>query len=351
LSYDDCIQISEKSDKGISFDMTRDEFNDIMNNRGKVVPSRIPLRWKCIEKKHEWWAPVDNIRKGYGCFYCLGSRPIVYEDCIRIAEESDKNISFDMTKDEFNDIMNDRGKVAPSRVPLKWKCTAKGHYWWTIYAFIQSGYGCPYCGERKKVVGNLAHPILEYLSILYLRLYRCKVRQETRIDPASYKSTIIDLIIKREENFIINIEKFQKIVEIPVNITDILVDFTLSVDHLCITDKCYRMYQSDTKFLIIVLFLKKNEDSAVHAQELIQNLTDIKNKDNIKVIDFNQYLQFLNLFAGVDNWRTLSKDEIEILNKFKNIISLISDSINSDKKLQDLINLSNYYKALLGDIS
>ncbi|HEY0089622.1 MAG TPA: hypothetical protein VGB37_12310 [Candidatus Lokiarchaeia archaeon] len=89
----------------------------------------------------------------------------------------------------------------------------------------------------------------------------------------------------------------------------------------------------------------------MHAQELIQNLTDIKNKDNIKVIDFNQYLQFLNLFAGVDNWRTLSKDEIEILNKFKNIISLISDSINSDKKLQDLINLSNYYKALLGDIS
>ena len=345
ITYEDCVKVAEESDKNIKFAMTREEFNNAMENRGDNPPNRALLKWVCKEKGHEWQASYNNVDKGSGCPFCYGNYPITYEDCVKIAEESDKNIKFAMTREEFNNTIENRGDNSPNKVLLKWMCLNKNHEWWTSYSTIYKGSGCPNCGERKTVIGRLSHPILEYFSTIFFKLKGCSIRHEAYANTDSYE--FVDLVIERDKNFINNIENSQKVLTIPDFITQILIDFTLSLNSDAIIEKCYRGYQSETRFLIIVLYPKENKSLLQEIRNLIQNIKDIIFREHVKVINFGQYLEFLNLIEPINSWKILSENEKNILQKFTYIIDLISDAFNSDEKLNKLIELSNHYKEQL----
>ena len=93
---------------------------------------------------------------------------------------------------------------------------------------LQQNKWCPYCGERKRIVSILAHPIFEWLSIKYLISKGCHVEHEFILD-ADNKNQV-DLAIKRDECFKKNIEKFQNIIRFVDLIQLITIDFTLSID-------------------------------------------------------------------------------------------------------------------------
>jgi len=340
ITYEDCVKIAEEYDKGIKFVMTREEFNNAMENRGDKTPNKTPLKWACKFKGHEWWTTYNSILMDSGCPFCYGNNPITYEDCVKIAEESDKGIKFVMTREEFNNAMENRGDKTPNKVSLKWACKFKGHEWWTTYNIIYKGSGCPFCGERKGVIGKLSHPILEYFSIILFKLKDCSIQHETYLNSNSYE--FIDLMIERNKNFINNFENSQIILNIPSYITQILIDFTLSFHFNSILDKCYKEYQNETRFLIIVLYSKENKNLLQEFQNSIQNSREINFKKNIKVIDFYQYLNFFYLIIPIDSRRILSEDEKIILQKFTYVIDLILDAMNSDEKLDELIKLSDY---------
>ena len=340
ITYEDCVEIAEESDKNIRFAMTLEEFNNAMENRGDKSPNKTPLKWACKFKGHEWWTAYNQVSRGTGCPFCYGNNPITYEDCVKIAEEYDKGIKFVMTREEFNNAMENRGDKTPNKVSLKWACKFKGHEWWTTYNIIYKGSGCPFCGERKGVIGKLSHPILEYFSIILFKLKDCSIQHETYLNSNSYE--FIDLMIERNKNFINNFENSQIILNIPSYITQILIDFTLSFHFNSILDKCYKEYQNETRFLIIVLYSKENKNLLQEFQNSIQNSREINFKKNIKVIDFYQYLNFFYLIIPIDSRRILSEDEKIILQKFTYVIDLILDAMNSDEKLDELIKLSDY---------
>ena len=96
--------------------MSREEFNSTMKNRGEIYPINIHLKWRCKKERHEWWASCNNIKNlSSGCPYCAGIIPITYEDCIKAAQNSGKNIEFAMTREEFNEVLLNRGEERPSR--------------------------------------------------------------------------------------------------------------------------------------------------------------------------------------------------------------------------------------------
>lgn len=89
----------------------------------------------------------------------------------------------------------------------------------------------------------------------------------------------------------------------------------------------------------------EDNDYVIQVHNLIQNTNDINKPEHIAVINFKQFLKFLGLFNGI-----LSKEEKETFVKFNNIISLSLDSLDSDDKLKELIELSYYYRNLLSEL-
>ena len=342
ITYEDCVRVARESVKDIIFDMTFEEFNNAMENRGDICPTKTLLKWKCVKKNDMWWTSYDDIQQGTGCPFCSERKQITYEDCVRVARESVKDIIFDMTFEEFNNAMEKRGDKNPNKVLLNWKCLNKSHKWQANYNHISRGRGCPTCGDRKTVIGKLSHPILECLSTIIFKLKNCSIRHEAYVNSNSYE--YVDLLIERNEDFIKNIENSQKVLNIPNSIKHILIDFTLTLYSNVIIDKCYRNYQNEQRFLIIVLYPKGYESLLQEVQNLIQNSNSISFKEHVKVINFSQYLEFLNLIIPINSWKVLSETEKLILQEFFYITDLISDALSSDEKFNELIDLNNNYE-------
>lgn len=167
ITFEDCVNAAKNSPKNIEFAMTRQEFGEFIENRGSIKPTAVKLNWRCKAEAHIFPAKFIGIDYyNYGCSTCNQNFPIKYEDCIAITENSSKGIEFAMTRYEFEDVIRNRGKTPPTSVKLIWKCKNKGHFFPCVYYGIQKDQGCPFCGERKKVIGDLNHPILEYFTIL-----------------------------------------------------------------------------------------------------------------------------------------------------------------------------------------
>ena len=343
ISFEDCVNAAINSDKNIEFAMTRQEFDETMENRGNIKPTAVKLNWRCKVEGHIFLAKYIGIDYyNYGCSICNRNFPITYDDCIAIAENSSKGIEFAMTKREFDEVMENRGKTPPTSIKLFWKCKNKGHFFPCEYYGIQKDQGCPFCGERKMAIGVLNHPILEYFTISCLKLKKCQVQYENYFDLINEFYRFIDLIIERDENFITNFEKFQNIVVIPSNISQILIDFTLSYGAVFIINKCYKNYQSESRFLIIVLLSVEDKNYLTEINNSIQNANDFNKPEHILVITFTQYLEFLGLLN-----KNLSEEEKEIFEKLNYIKSLSLDSLTSEDKFRALIELSYFYRNLL----
>jgi len=332
LTYNDCITLSNERDD-IEFDMDEDEFNEAMENRGKTSPGDVNLIWICKAEGHDWDVSYHQLMwSNSGCPYCYGNAPISFEDCVELGIE--KGYELDISEDKFNTAMEERGTTKPSEVKLYWICRrAEGsHHFPSNYKNLNQDHGCPFCADKAKAIGKLIHPFLEYDSIALLCLRNCIATHEFLVSSTrQFKS---DLRIMRNNNFIDSIETQQNIVAFSFIINEITVDFTLSIKPIVILNKCYKEYQNKKRFLIIVSILKNHHD-LIDLNDLIQDTDDIDFRENIKVITFVQFLEFL----GLKETKYLSNNEIKILSDFNQHVDLANDSLISDESLNELIEL------------
>lgn len=341
ITYKKCVELGNKRDD-LSLDMTKEEFETAIAERGSIRPSSVKLRWKCTKFGHTWNTSYQHIYIGKGCAVCFSTS---YEKCIELAESRD-DLSFDMTREEFLNALNDRGSKVPNAIQLQWRCLVNSsHHWSASYNNIDSGNGCPFCGERVRIIGEQIHYIVEYLSKKYLKINNCHVNHEVEVSPnRKYR---IDLMVERNKNFIDNIEKNQNFVDIPEKLKKVAIDFTFSLNLDKILKKCSKKYQNSERFLLIVLIREHRNNNAKEFQQQIVNSNNIQNKENIKITNYKDYLHFIGLIPGMDKWRALTKIEKKILTKFVWAKNIAINSIEFDSIFDDLIKAGNRYRNLL----
>ncbi len=225
----------------------------------------------------------------------------------------------------------------------------KGHKFWVRKNYLMpsknnpEGSWCPICQDRISAIGTCGHVPIEYFSLIHLNSKGCKVEHEKTLE----EGTRPDLIVDRDDNFKKNIEKHQNVVLFSNNIEEIAVDFTFGLTGENILAKCFKSYQAKNRFLLIVLLRERGILTVQHFQNLINNDVNIDNeeKKRIKVINFEAYLDFLNL--GRWNFRK-TEEEKKIESKLRRIIILCKKSIDSDSALATLARESKKYAQLLG---
>ena len=107
---------------------------------------------------------------------------------------------------------------------------------------------------------------------------------------------------------------------IPNNIRKVLIDFTFGLNEIGILDKCYRNYQGEDRYLLIVMMQERMDCAVEDVQKLIQDTDDISYKGNIKVLSFKGFLEFLGL--------SLSSNRITEVKGLNNLIHLESLSLS-----------------------
>ena len=340
IDYQSCVELGD-SRKDLKFDMNQEEFEAAIERRGSKRPSFVKLRWKCIKYGHNWQASYHHIYMGKGCPFCFMTS---HEKCIELGD-SRKDLSFDMNKAEFNETMEKRGNKTPNAVPLRWKCSIKSdHIWWASYNGIDRGNGCPFCGVRARIIGEQLHHIFRYLNYKYFDIKQCQIKLEGEVDPN--RKFRADVLINRNIDFLRKIEQFQQVIQFPSMIKKISIDFTFSLDPIKIVEKCFRKYQSKERFLLIVLLQEQRGRNKNKFNQLKNKSNSINVKEHILVINFNDYLRFINLIPNIQNWRFLSDLEKKILYKFQWVIELGMKSIESDSSLDKLIETGIYYRNL-----
>ena len=355
ITYADYLELVKKR-PDLSVELSEAEFNKIMINNSKLPrnkrqsPTHVhKLRWKCKAEGHRFqasYSKINNERKK-----CPECRKIQYKNYFELVN-SRPDLVIEMTVDQFSKIMEENDllprekRLRPSQVQLPWKCKFKNHIWMAPYNRIKKGHGCSFCGEQAKVIGLLSHPIIEYYNLKYLiDLKDCRVKYEkTIIQDRKFRP---DLLINRDYNFKTNIEQHQNFVFFSDNIGKILIDFTFGLNIITILNKCYRYYQSENRYLLIVMMRERKDCTVKIVQNIIQETGDISNKENIKVLNFTEFLEFLGLRKMIDNFEFLSETEKKIFEKLSGAIKLTLDSFESETEFNKLIKVSKHYSDLI----
>ena len=352
-----------KAIRRITLDEHRKEIEDIVNEKKgtiidqewrKLSGNTFPFFKIICSKGHEFWVSKYNLTgskdrdKGGWC---------PHPDC--------RYRSLDDHRREIEKIVKEKGGII---IGQKWffkikegknfrfpffliRCH-KGHEWLVVKGSLKPklnnprGSWCPVCQDRLKSIGSFSHVPIEYFSLIYLMDRNCKVR----IEETLREGTRPDLIIEKNEVFKKNIEANQNVISFLSYIKEIAIDFTISMTYKFISSKCFRNYQNNTRFLLIVLMREEGISTAHYFQRLIdidENIND-EDKKRIKVINFNEYLDFLNL----GRWNIYkTKKEKKIESKLRGIVKSCIKSINSDSALKKLTRLYNKYKTLILSIN
>ena len=114
---------------------------DVMPNSNKKV------WWKCPQD-HEWQAIVVERNSGNGCPYCSGRRAIIGRTDLTTVNPS---LSQEWNY-EKNGVLMPEDFTAGSGKKVWWKCP-QGHEWQAAIADRNNGNGCPYCSNKKVLVG------------------------------------------------------------------------------------------------------------------------------------------------------------------------------------------------------
>ena len=355
VTYENYLEaVKERSDLVIG--LSKAEFNKIMADNRKLPqdirksPAHVHnLIWECKAEQHKFLASYSKIKnEGKKCPEC---RKILYKNYIELVDER-PDLVIGLSDSEFtakmveNNMLPKEERQSPSKVLLIWKCKFKDHIWLAPYNDIKKGHGCPFCGEQARAIGLLSHPIFEYYSLKFLiDLKDCQVKYEKSITlDRKYRP---DLIIDRNFNFRNNIERLQKIVRFPNKINRVVIDVTFGSNIIGILDKCYRQYQSEDRYLMILMMRERKDCNAEIIQRLIQETQNINKKDHIKVINFKGYLEFLGLRKKIDNFKPFSKAEKKIAKKFHWAKNLSLDSFESELEFKKLIEANRLYSDLI----
>ena len=109
--------------------------------------ANIKVWWKC-PNGHEWEAYVFNRSKGHGCPYCSNFSAMAgYNDLATTNPELVKEWDY-----EKNGDLKPSDVLAGSHKKVWWKC-AVGHEWMAEIKSRNSGEKCPYCSNKKVLVG------------------------------------------------------------------------------------------------------------------------------------------------------------------------------------------------------
>ena len=103
--------------------------------------------WKCKEG-HSWQAIISSRTRGSKCPYCSNHFALKgYNDL----ETMNPKLAAQWNYEKNGDLLPEQFTIGSSRV-VWWKCE-KGHEWKTTIASRNAGNGCPYCSNKKLLVG------------------------------------------------------------------------------------------------------------------------------------------------------------------------------------------------------
>ncbi len=90
--------------------------------------------------------------------------------------------------------------------------------------------------------------------------------------------------------------------------------------------------------------------TATTIQQLFYETDNIEYKSNIRVINFDQYLAFLNLIPNAMNWSVFSKSDEEIYSKLISSKDLAIKAFRSEQMFEKLVEIGKKYAKLLKEI-
>lgn len=338
----------------------------VIEKKGKILDSK----WRYDEKnrkypyfliecggnnerneKHQWWinktdlVPNKNHPKGVWCRECQNKTLDEHQrDIIDYVKKGGGRI----LGSEWRYITSGKYKSKTPFFYLECDNKRERHRWWVSKGNLlpkpsnPTGGWCKVCTDRIRAISDYAHIIIEYYSLFYLNLKNCRGKHEDTLD----EGTRPDLTFKRDHNFKSIIEAYQRVILFSNDIEEITVDFTMSLIPSIILSKCFRSYQNESRYLLIVLMREEGFVTTQNIQELIIDNEDLDNdeKSLIKVLNFDEYLQFLNLEKKGDS---LSKREEKIMSTLKKTIKLSIEAIKSRSALEKLTSLSEKCYKLL----
>ncbi len=170
---------------------------------------------------------------------------------------------------------------------------------------------------RSSSVGVHSHTLLEHKIDSFLDVY--EVGTEIFVNKP-FSSHRIDTNIRVCDNFRKNIIRNQEILNIPDNIREIRVDYTMLTNRY-LFDKLFKNYQDHNKFLIIVLYGEQDPNTVANLKSLLGRYKDAPFLQNIAILTISEFGQFLGL-------NTEQSGELVGLN------DLIVQSLTSDDKFQ-----------------
>lgn len=111
------------------------------------VGSHKKIWWRCL-KGHEWEAEIKSRNSGRNCPYCANKVALAgYNDLVTTNPELAKEWNY-----EKNGMLNHTQVLANSHKKVWWKCQ-EGHEWIASVIDRNKNRGCPYCGNKKIIVG------------------------------------------------------------------------------------------------------------------------------------------------------------------------------------------------------
>ena len=120
---------------------------------GELTPTNVTsgsnkkVWWKC-DKGHEWQSIISNRNKGHGCPQCAGQKAIKgVNDLVALNPTLAKEWNY-----EKNNGLTPAEVSSGSDKKVWWICE-KGHEYQAIVCNRNLGGGCPYCANKKVLVG------------------------------------------------------------------------------------------------------------------------------------------------------------------------------------------------------
>lgn len=186
-------------------------------------------------------------------------------------------------------------------------------------------------------VGYVFHDIYESLVYRYLESKGLESDFEVELSP--FRKFRVDTLIQVDENCK-NLLKKQLKINIPEGIKQIVIDYTFSSDGTLIKDKLFKTYQSDDRFLLIVLLGEQKASRVTSLQNTIDRMknSDIKNKN---------HLDHVNVIKTKDLWEILGVDGFfqKILEQVDYLSRNIFDSELLNRFTKDIWKYSRYHLA------
>ncbi len=123
------------------------EKNNVLTPADVTPNSDKKVWWKC-SKGHEWQATIGSRSSGNGCPYCSGRFAVKGKNDLQainptLAKEWDY---------EKNNGLKPADTTPNSHKKVWWKCE-QGHEWQAAISDRNRGRGCPYCSNKKVLLG------------------------------------------------------------------------------------------------------------------------------------------------------------------------------------------------------